>query len=147
MTWSVHIPGQPLSINDQAELHTIHGSTRRAWSEAFYTYRDAVSVYVQQAMPRSWQPPTYQPKLGRGFLAIEIDLALTRDMDCDNMLKALLDGVKIGLGVQTVQTRMGGVRLKPIYDDIGFLPRFMSKRLVGKKGKAGVTLTIREVDL
>lgn len=143
--WSAFIPGQPLSINDQRETHLIRGVRRIAWSDAFYAYRDMVAREVQAVRPRHWRAPEYLPKLGTGLLVIELDLCLSNDMDCDNLLKPLLDGVKVGLGTQIARTRTGRMVLKPVFDDIGFLPRFMSKRVVGRKGKdVGITLTFSE---
>lgn len=140
--WSVTIPGQPLTINDQHELHWIGGRPRRSWSRVFYAYRDTVAVLVQQAKPRDWEPPLYQPKLGKGLLVVEIDMLLTRDIDCDNTLKPLLDGLKVGLGTKVARTRTGKPRVVPAFDDDGFLPRFMSKQVI-KNAEPVVTLTLR----
>ena len=124
----VTIPGQPPSVNRLTELHNVRGVRQKAWSAEFYEYRDLVTSLVQRAMPRGYVLPAYLPKQGTGMLVIEIWLLLARDMDCDNILKPLLDGVKLGLGTKVVTTRRKGPHLVPIYDDAGFLPRFIAKR-------------------
>lgn len=143
--FSVVIPGQPPSINRLHELHTIRGMRQRAWSAEFYAYRDMVSRMVEQAKPRDWKPPEYLPKQGLGLLVIEIDLHLKHDLDADNILKPLIDGIKVGLGTHVVYARKSKIpRVAPVYDDSGFLPRFMSKRTSAKVPR--VELMIREYD-
>ncbi len=138
--FTVAVSGQPPSVNRLTELHLIRGTRQRAWSDEFYAYRDMVARLVQQAKPKAWVMPHYRPKEGKGLLIIEIDLQLKRDIDCDNILKPLLDGVKTGLGTHVVEGRKGP-RVVPIYDDAGFLPRFVRK--VSGVEDPGVFLRIR----
>jgi Holliday junction resolvase RusA-like endonuclease len=140
--WSVDIPGQPPTTNNQHVLRDRRGGLKvRGWSDDYYAYRDKVAQLVQQAKPRRLVLPDYRPRLGQGQLVIEIDLELTRDMDCDNMLKPLLDGIKIGLGTEPKRSRTGTMWIAPIYDDAGFLPRFMSKRVVRDEPRVILTLS------
>lgn len=139
-SWSVTIPGQPPSVNE-LRSHIVGKNYRPAWSDAFYAYRNEVCTLVQIAKPRDWRPPEYRPKLGEGMLVIEIALELDRDMDADNILKPLLDGVKYGLGTMVVYARKSGnPRVAPIYDDSGFLPRFLSKKTGVKKPQVHLTI-------
>jgi hypothetical protein len=99
--WSVDIPGQPPTTNNQHVLRDRRGGLKvRGWSDDYYAYRDKVAQLVQQAKPR-----------------------------------------RLVLGTEPKRSRTGTMWIAPIYDDAGFLPRFMSKRVVRDEPRVILTLS------
>lgn len=110
-TWTVTIEGNPPSINDTyAVVHhppfcptCRRGIPRIGKKPHVSTWQDAVAWSVKAARPKGWEPARRT--------RIEIAWWAERaGRDADGPLKALLDGIKVGLGC----------------DDKGFLPSIRS---------------------
>lgn len=112
----VLVPGQPPSVNHthvNAFLDRADGTQarKRVKGARAAEYIKLVWGSVLEMKPRGWTAPPYEPKEGKGMIVINIWLFLRGEVDADNTLKCLMDGVKLGLGV----------------DDKRFLPRFQHK--------------------
>lgn len=90
MSWQVVIPGQPPSVNHMYARGNPRRPVRKtANAEA---YQAAATLIVRTTRPSGWA-------YTEGYIRLMYDLELQRDMDCDNVLKALNDAIAIGLGV------------------------------------------------
>lgn len=112
MRWSFVIEGQPLSWNAAYRIGTFN---RRAYNRAAHDVRtiiktDEAVAYTDLATVRAREkkPPGWAPK---GFVVVEFKYYLGRDVDCDNVMKLVNDGIESATGV----------------DDRWYLPRAMSK--------------------
>lgn len=90
MSWSVTIPGVPPSTNH------LYLRVRGNWSKmtkapGVEAYQIDVKMLVRNARPSGWVAPA--------MFQVALDFYLKRDADCDNLLKALLDGVAYGLEI------------------------------------------------
>lgn len=107
MTWSVTVPGQPVSWDDayrtgkmpvkrggvpvlgaDGNPRSIH---RPIKTDRAAKYQDDVILVTKAARPSSWVTPT-------GQIYIVIGLFLTNDIDCDNSTKLALDGIAKAIG-------------------------------------------------
>ena len=122
--FEVVIPGNPPGINDTyAIVHhppfcpTCHrGAPRLGKKPHVETWQDSIAWLVKSARPSGWQPARRT--------VIEIEWYTERaGRDADGPMKALLDGIKVGLGC----------------DDRGFLPRV----LLNEKDKASPRTIVR----
>jgi hypothetical protein len=132
MTWSVTIPGQPISwdaayrtmklpvrrrtgpvLNEDGSQRMIHRPGKT--DEAAQYQRDAQLV-IQAAAPSGWAP--------QGQVRMVVDLYLSHDMDDDNALKLVRDAVQKATGV----------------DDIRFLSCTRKKEIVSERD-ARIVLT------
>ena len=90
MSWTVTIPGAPPSTNHMyVPIRGRWGGKTKAPGVA--EYQTAVRLLVQNARPSGWMPTDQLP--------IRFDFFLKRDADCDNLLKALIDGIAVGLEI------------------------------------------------
>jgi hypothetical protein len=110
--WSFVIEGQPVSWNAAYKIGTVN---RRAYNRADHDIRtiiktDEAVAYTTLAMLRAREkkPSGWAPK---GFVVVEFKYYLGRDVDCDNVMKLVNDGIEAATGV----------------DDRWYLPRAMSK--------------------
>jgi hypothetical protein len=119
MEWRLTIPGQPVSWNAAYRIGTgtrtgTHGRLRlRGEAPATFrkiiktdeavAYTATVARLAAVARPSRWEPP--------GFVIVEFRLFLGRDVDADNVMKLVDDGLEIATGV----------------NDKWYLPRAMSK--------------------
>lgn len=119
MTWSVTIPGQPVSwdhayktgkvpgrfVGRDGEKLMIHRPVKT--DKAAQYQRDA-QLIVQAAAPSGWNPP--------GQVRMIVDLYLVDDMDDDNALKLLRDAVQKATGVDDMKY-LSCTRTKEVVDD------------------------------
>jgi len=119
LTWSFVIEGQPVSWNKIYKIGVgIRTGARgriRFGDDGPATFRkiiktDEAKAYTELAMIRAREkkPSGWMPK---GFVVVEFKYYLGRDVDCDNVMKLVNDGIKDATGV----------------DDRWYLPRAMSK--------------------
>lgn len=127
--WVFTVPGNPPSLNQTyAVVHhppfcptCRRGVPRLGKKSHVATWQDAVAWCAKSARPSGWVPARRT--------IIEYALYVEREgRDADGPLKALLDGIKFGLGC----------------DDRGFLPRAM---LIEKdKANPRVVVRVRNVE-
>lgn len=103
VTWSVTIPGQPPSWNHLYIRR--RGTSGLAKAAGVETFQTNVVYLVRSARPSGWRP--------EGFVRVNYRLFLKRDIDADNILKALNDAIARALGT----------------DDRYFLPCVQSKQI------------------
>lgn len=116
MSWRITIPGQPPTINHAYEPQTRYrkasdgrnipytGIGKNASATA---YQSAAALITGVARPSGW---TWQG----GYIRLVYRFYLSRDADCDNLLKILNDAIARKIDV----------------NDRWFLPMVMSKRIV-----------------
>lgn len=120
MRWSFEVEGQPVSWNAGYEIGRVprtgrHGKLRLGddgsrierrtiikTAEA-KVYTELVAIRAREAMPSGWAPEE--------LIVVELYFFLGRDIDCDNTMKFIDDGIQLGTGV----------------NDKWFLPRAMTK--------------------
>lgn len=116
-SWRFEIPGQPPSWNDSYRIVRQYRATRTGTRVPYHTlakkqnvvdYQTAARLIIRSAMPSGWSPP--------GQVRVLYWLYLSRDMDCDNIMKAIHDAIQMATGV----------------DDKRFLPCVMTKEVVPK---------------
>lgn len=122
MTWGFVVPGQPVSWNQAYEIGKVprtrdHGrlvvdkwgrpleARKIVKTDAAKVYTETVIRLAAEARPSHWRP--------EGFIVVEFHYFLGRDVDCDNVMKLVNDGLKAAIEV----------------DDRWFLPRAMSKTI------------------
>lgn len=122
--WRFDIPGQPPSWNASYKIvrqyrdgsvpfHTL------AKKQGVIDYQQAAKLIIRSAMPSRWSPT--------GQVRVFYWLYLSRDMDCDNIMKAIHDSIQAATGV----------------DDKRFLPCVVTKEVV-QKSKAKVRVVVSE---
>lgn len=131
MTWSVTIPGQPISWDHAYKTgRTPARNTRsgeRLWihrpvkTDKAATYQQDAQLIIQAAAPSRWSPP--------GQVRMFVDLYLAHDMDDDNALKLIRDAVQRATGV----------------DDMRFLSCTRRKEVVSDPREARVVLTFEDL--
>jgi hypothetical protein len=109
VTWGLTVPGQPLSWNAAYRI----GVKNRPGGRGSYrtiiktddavAYTDMVAMLAKVARPSGWHP--------EGLIVVEYRLYLGRNVDSDNVMKLIGDGLQGGTGIS----------------DEWFLPRAMSK--------------------
>ena len=119
MSFRVTIPGQPPSVNASYRIVRVRhrdGSSHQQLAKVrgLETYQVMVSSLVRSAKPETWAPP--------GQIRVKFWLRLQRDIDADNVLKALNDAIALGMG-----TTLKGKRIVAIYDDKRLLPCVVEK--------------------
>lgn len=111
--WSFIIPGDPVSVNQTYKIVYIgkrcsicgRGPARLAKAAGVEAWQAEVGWLAKVARPSGWEPARRT--------IVEVDWYTTRPHDSDNGLKALGDGLAIGLGC----------------NDKGFLMRAMSNEV------------------
>jgi Holliday junction resolvase RusA-like endonuclease len=94
--WTVEIPGPAPALNTTYKVVVTKNAlgkpvTRLAKHGAVATWQDAAAWLVKAARPKGWQP-------GRRVL-VTIEWYSPRKRDCDAGVKAALDAVAVGLGI------------------------------------------------
>jgi Holliday junction resolvase RusA-like endonuclease len=119
------IEGSPPSVNhmyQQVERHTAEGNYRSVRkADNVSEYQTYAAMVVRLARPKNW----LNKYVVGEYIRVEYRFFLTRHSDCDNLMKALNDGISGALGV----------------DDKWFLPCARSK-VVSKDEKPRVEVTI-----
>lgn len=123
MTWrlAVAIPGQPLSWNASYRIGRVtrvgrRGQVRLGSDGEPFEARTILKTEAAKAYTNETASRVNSALQGRrldvsGFIVVEYRYFLGRDIDCDNVMKLVDDGVELALGV----------------DDKWLLPRAMSK--------------------
>lgn len=105
-TWRIRVPGQPPSMNhlyrDTQQQARDAGGRPLSWpdgrpkyfrtkvkADGVQAYQDSVTWYTKVAVPKGWEPS--------GRVRLRYWFHLTRDIDCDNAMKALNDAVALGM--------------------------------------------------
>jgi Holliday junction resolvase RusA-like endonuclease len=89
--FSVAIPGNPPALNSTYKVVTIKGRGRLAKHSAVSVWQDSVAWLTRAAKPADWQPSRR--------VRVEVSWYAARKRDADAGLKALLDGLAVGLGI------------------------------------------------
>lgn len=137
MSWSFTVPGQPVTFdhayktgklalkrggrpvfNEDMTQRFVH---RPILTEEAKTWRDSIQMLARLAKPSRWKPSEQ--------LAVTIDLRLAHDIDADNVLKLILDGLALGID----------------YNDRHFLPCVRSKTTGRTVAQACVIITVEEI--
>jgi Holliday junction resolvase RusA-like endonuclease len=87
--WSFTIPGRAPSVNHLYLPGRTYGSRRKA--PGVEEWQTAVSRIVKTARPSGWT--------ATGQVRVVIDLYVCREIDADNVFKALLDSIAPALGI------------------------------------------------
>jgi Holliday junction resolvase RusA-like endonuclease len=87
MSWQFVVPGQPPSVNHMY-ARTRAGGVRK--SSGVEAYQAGVTLIARTSRPSGW-------KYDFGFVRLEYEFRLKRDIDCDNLLKALNDAIAVAL--------------------------------------------------
>lgn len=132
MSWRVELPGQPPTVNRAYEPQTAYrrtkdGSsvpyTRIGKSEQYLAYKAGATQIAKTARPSGWH-------WCGGFVRLVYRFYLSRDADCDNLLKAIDDALAAAIAYND-----------PLFNDRWFLPMVFSKRVV-KDHEARVEITV-----
>jgi hypothetical protein len=108
MTWFFVVRGQPVSWNEGYEIGKVartgrHGRLRLGAdgsvveartivkTEVAKAYTTEVALRSRRAAPRDWWDG--------GLVVVELYYYLGRDIDCDNVMKFVDDGIQAGTGV------------------------------------------------
>lgn len=100
MSWSFTIPGQPPSVNKSYHITEQHSLKKDGTPYTFRTlskrkavldYQAVASMVCRASRPKGWQPD--------GFVSVVMDLFVTRHIDADNTIKAILDSIQAATGV------------------------------------------------
>jgi Holliday junction resolvase RusA-like endonuclease len=89
--WQIEVEGDPPTWNHSYRIGYIRGRPGIVKLQSVSDWQAYVSLMVRVARPSDWQP-------GRRVRVV-IDWRTSRARDCDAGLKALLDAVATGLGV------------------------------------------------
>lgn len=90
VAWSFQVPGQPPSVN-HLYVRVRNNWNKVAKAKGVEQYQNDVVFLCRQARPSGWNPT--------GQIRIEFAFFLSRDADCDNLIKALQDAVAMALGI------------------------------------------------
>ena len=124
--WEFEVAGDPPSLNDTYKIAYMgqrcpacgRGQPRLMKAAGVETWQEAVAWRTKEARPSGWMPARRT--------IIEIRWFTTRaGRDADNPIKALLDGIKVGLGC----------------DDKGFLPRVLQNEKDARWPRTHVVVT------
>jgi len=133
--WSFTIEGQPISWNEAYKIGTGQRTGARGVlrlgrdggpvefrkiikTEEAKTYTTLAMLRCREAKPSGWKP--------EGFVIVEFKYYLGRDVDCDNVMKLVNDGIEDATGV----------------DDRWYLPRAMWKTTGLRPGQRRIEVTI-----
>jgi len=113
MWWTFEIPGQPPSWNASYKIVRKYRDGRvpyhtLAKKDDVVAYQNAAKMIIGAARPSRWAP--------EGQVRVYYFLYLSRDIDCDNIMKAIHDSIQAATGV----------------DDKRYLPCVVSKEIVPK---------------
>lgn len=112
LTWRVSVPGVPPSVNHMYKgtiIATSTGSYRgRTKADGVEKYQEDAALFVRNGLPKAWRQALERHD---GYIRIKYWFYLSRDIDCDNALKALNDAIAAALRV----------------DDRAFLPCVVDK--------------------
>lgn len=123
--WTFEVAGDPPSVNDTYRIVYVgtrcpacgRGPARLGKAAGVETWQEAVAWSAKSARPSGWLPARRT--------IIEIRWFTSRaGRDADNPIKALLDGIKVGLGC----------------DDKGFLPRVEQNEKDARSPRTEVTI-------
>lgn len=121
------IPGQPVSLDamyrtGQVWITDRTGAQRQIRrpiiTDEAVRWRDDVTVLVRTAKPSKW------PRDLKTQIRITIDLFLASDLDADNCLKGLLDGVSAAIEMNDmlflpcVRSKVSGLPLRDAHVDL-----------------------------
>lgn len=124
--WTVEIAGNPPTINASYKIVYMRpfcpvcnrGTARLGKAPDVEVWQTAVAFSVQAARPRGWQP-SRRVRIGIEWYMIRAG------RDADGPLKACLDGIKVGLGI----------------DDRIFLPTIISNEIDRAAPRTVLTLS------
>jgi len=127
-SWRFDVPGQPPSLNHSYQIIRLrrkNGSTyqRLGKIQKVENYQQEVAFLARQTRPKGWEP---RPG---AFIRIKYWMHVGRDIDCDNVLKAINDGLKWGLNV----------------DDKRFLPYVVTKTTKNKNPHVEIEVSDEDV--
>lgn len=96
MKWRVVLPGQPPTVNKMYANRKAVDRRGRVYQARVKVpeaaaYQEMATLIIRTAMPSGWKPT--------GFVWINLELFLQKDIDADNTLKAILDSVERATGV------------------------------------------------
>jgi len=122
VSWTVTIPGQPVSGNHANKIGRGFRRGGIAYPKMVKTteaaaYQMGAALLVRTARPSGWHQ--------QGQVICEYRFWISRDADCTNMIKVIEDAIFPALGI----------------NDSWALPRAMSKEIV-KRGEERVEVTI-----
>ncbi len=89
--FSVVIPGDPPALNATYRVVTIKGHGRLAKTSEVTTWQTGTAFLVRAAKPSGWAPSRR--------VRVEVSWFTTRKRDADSGIKALLDALAAGLGI------------------------------------------------
>lgn len=124
IVWRFEIPGQPPTWNDSYKIVKRY----RAGKVPFHTlakkdkvikWQEDATLIIRSAKPSRWKPEWH--------IRVYYWFYLSKDMDCDNMLKAVNDAIEMATGV----------------DDKRYLPCVVMKEIVPKKD-AKIKVTVAD---
>lgn len=115
--WRFEVPGQPPTWNGSYKIVKRHRSTATGGQVPFHTLakKDAVIKWQQDAtlIIRAAKPSGWAPEWP---IRVFYWFYLSRDIDCDNIMKAVNDAIEMATGV----------------DDMRYLPCVVMKKVVPK---------------
>jgi Holliday junction resolvase RusA-like endonuclease len=114
--FSVVIDGNPPALNTTYKIITIKGRGRLAKHSAVSSWQDTVAWLTRAAKPADWEPSRR--------VRVEISWYAARKRDADAGMKALLDGLAVGLGI----------------DDACFLPTVLLNEVDKARPRTEVTI-------
>ena len=122
MSWTIVIPGQPISGNHSSKIGRGYRAGGIAYpkivkTEEAVTYQAVAALYTRSAKPSGWYWDGSQ-------IVVEYRFFLLRDADCTNLIKVVEDAVFPAIGV----------------NDRYALPRAMSKEIVKVNPRVEVTI-------
>ena len=125
MRWGFTIPGQPPSLNRMYRIKeaTAKGKTFPTLfkTEQVQAYQRTARLVIAASKPSRWRP-TEQIRVYYRFY-------LEREIDCDNIQKALNDTIELATGI----------------NDDRYLPCVIMKEIVRKKKDARVEVVIEDI--
>jgi Holliday junction resolvase RusA-like endonuclease len=119
VSWRFTVPGQPPSVNHSYKIVRLRrrdGTSYQRFGKISKVadYQEMVAYMARAAQPMGWVP--------EGLIRVRYWMYVSRDIDCDNVLKAINDGLKWGLGV----------------DDKRFLPCVVEKHTKEKEPRVEI---------
>lgn len=116
------VPGQPVSWNAAYRVRRQYDGEKMVRglfkTEDAEAYQDSVRYIARAAKPSSFVPPK------RCRIIVAYDFVLSRDIDCDNLMKLMNDALAEAIGV----------------NDKSFMPVVMSKTVSSKNPYTLVTV-------